>query len=720
MSSTTSPVSPRSPHSSGVNNASRMTHTPALYTVHQHRRLVVACCAVVCTLGVAWTASTLSTTTNNEANRGRYMVRGRGGNTDAAVHTLLKVWSGGGGATSQIGVGGQQPPQQPVLTGDTTPSVRQRVDDSDTSATSTWIGMWQRRLRSRRLDGRDGNSNDDEQGGMVRRWRHGSADQDGTHGERDDKNDEDDVDVNVNVDGDSRVSRLPLPTHVPCEAWDCTCKGFRAKFGTMVIPDATRRTNKTFWAAARDRGGIREWWVNHQCASALNTSPLIVRPRVDNPKGVKRTDTVSILSFSNGQSYCDENTLLNALYQHHPSGIARIELLMYETSPAPSAFWTAMAATYNSTLPTTPFVVMYRWFNASSRVADVNPPLGTLRNLATLAATGHIMTLMDNDDVYHPDYVVFVVEHMRANAWAHVTTLHGAQALFNPDGTYELETHDDRIIGAHLFTFTDEVSEHCRFQPVVATEERKFDTCLNDRSIPRGHVSVLNTTIKGLGNAFLLTKVSSPMSITNQLWKQGSWSRLTPVDVGTIVDSMARFYRHMHAMQKPIDALPYLPPPVLPDEVGQGNAVTVPVPTKKPGQPSAWDAFHQRHPTFMSPTNYPCCKGFAALPGQYYDVTLGSTVVEPATDAAACCKRCSMIFNATAAKDIPRHATYKDDIFNGFCGGFTFNSLTKMCTLGQGTVRYAPWTWKTHVSGIRISTCGKCGAGLEPIGSIPK
>jgi hypothetical protein len=57
---------------------------------------------------------------------------------------------------------------------------------------------------------------------------------------------------------------------------------------------------------------------------------------------------------------------------------------------------------------------------------------------------------------------------------------------------------------------------------------------------------------------------------------------------------------------------------------------------------------------------------------------------------------------------------FKDDMYNGFCGGFTFSIVTKTCTLGQGRLKNNPWVWDTHVTGVRIATCGKCGAGLDP------
>jgi ribosomal protein L37E len=154
----------------------------------------------------------------------------------------------------------------------------------------------------------------------------------------------------------------------------------------------------------------------------------------------------------------------------------------------------------------------------------------------------------------------------------------------------------------------------------------------------------------------------------------------------------------MHTMQRGLNSAEYAP---------AVNDLTPPF--ALPGVVT-WQGFQKRHPTFTSPTNYPVCTGFAAMIGQTFEAAKGAdtgTTSAPAQNAAECCNRCRLLFNP---KDPPAQNT--DNVTNGHCGGFTFHIPTKMCHLGFTNQRYRPWTWDTHTSGARVSTCLKCGAKL--------
>lgn len=100
--------------------------------------------------------------------------------------------------------------------------------------------------------------------------------------------------------------------------------------------------------------------------------------------------SVAILTFSNGQAYCDENALMNALNQNRPENVAKVVLMIYETSNEPSAKWLNWTKQYKSSS----FEIEYRWFDRA-----ISPSLGALRNLAKSAVNASFFVNMDNDDV---------------------------------------------------------------------------------------------------------------------------------------------------------------------------------------------------------------------------------------------------------------------------------------------------------------------------------
>jgi hypothetical protein len=167
-----------------------------------------------------------------------------------------------------------------------------------------------------------------------------------------------------------------------CIHWNCSCQYLSDFY----------RIEPGRWGEAVRMTNVKSWWGEQKCTT---------KPDIDLPP--RDASVVSILTFSNGQDHCNENALLNAMYQRRPEGISRIELVMTETSSAPSTQWLEWERVYvNST-----FRVVYRWYNGSiNSNTPRNPVLGTLRNLAARqVASGSVMINMDNDDVYHPDFV---------------------------------------------------------------------------------------------------------------------------------------------------------------------------------------------------------------------------------------------------------------------------------------------------------------------------
>jgi hypothetical protein len=45
---------------------------------------------------------------------------------------------------------------------------------------------------------------------------------------------------------------------------------------------------------------------------------------------------------------------------------------------------------------------------------------------------------MDNDDVYHPNYVAYVVHHMRRKKWHELSIANHSELLINPDSSVSL------------------------------------------------------------------------------------------------------------------------------------------------------------------------------------------------------------------------------------------------------------------------------------------
>jgi hypothetical protein len=100
---------------------------------------------------------------------------------------------------------------------------------------------------------------------------------------------------------------------------------------------------------------------------------------------------VSLIALSNGQYWCNRNSLQNACYQDYPH--AKLELLLAETSVAPSPLYLAANLTGLWGCVT----MRYWWFNSSEPSGPLNPPLGGLRDMLLDAGRGDVLIFMDND-----------------------------------------------------------------------------------------------------------------------------------------------------------------------------------------------------------------------------------------------------------------------------------------------------------------------------------
>ena len=427
---------------------------------------------------------------------------------------------------------------------------------------------------------------------------------------------------------------------------------------------------------------------------------------------VEENNTISILTFSLGQPYCDENALLNAYYQIRPPGIEMIELLFYETSLEPSIVWQEWVEKYQ----TSHFSIRYKWYNASIPWGtELNPYIGRKRNDATKAARGFLVVNMDNDDVFHPDYVRYAVRHLSLNpTWYNVAVVDYATTNFNPDGTYNIVNGDPKrynftenkihTIAASWSTKRELFTVHnCWWRPDVdKSEEHNVKGCVLNKKIPMGHVNSNNGTY---GNDLIMLKIISPLSITNQIYQMRSelFNRLTIDDTSNLINAMSKFYRDMHELQRS----------------SLSQALTEPLATIP--KVRDWQELHRRHPQFTSRRNHPHCEGFAGLSGiSFLPVTNKTTLYSNIKSSAACCKMCSDMANVTAAEVMKNHSkealSWADDIEHNFCGGFTYDISAKTCLLGIGDRSMSPWRVTTHEAGIRIEpTCPRCGKNLDPI-----
>ena len=239
-----------------------------------------------------------------------------------------------------------------------------------------------------------------------------------------------------------------------------------------------------------------------------------------------------------------------------------------------------------------------------------------------------------------------------------------------------------------------------------SNEETNIQWCVRENKLS---LLKVNVTSGQWGNPYLYIRVVQPLSITNQRYfvRRNLWNRLTPDDFRNILAAERKFYRDIHTMQRPPGAPHYAP---------VDNALLV------ESKPMSWEGFHQKHPRFLDARSYPRCAGFAGAVGVTFLAVAGRTIDVAAQNVVECCKKCAERFNTTAAiavgedtDDLPSGGA--DDVLNGYCGAWTFDQQTSVCTLGWGHQVYSATTWQTRESGMRVGpVCKRCGAGFDRLG----
>lgn len=426
---------------------------------------------------------------------------------------------------------------------------------------------------------------------------------------------------------------------------------------------------------------------------------------------------VSILTYSRGEDYCYDNMILNALYQTYPH--TRLELVVMETTVEPSRRWTDLAngsslAQWARQAPENhpagaPLKVVYQWFNASDKRT---PNLGATRNMAADLAAGEVLINMDNDDIYHPNYVHYVVDHMRKGGLSFVVVYPHARLRFQPDGetVFEPGNGGSALIvgqgppnGGHMTSFRREVAQQCRYAGVAIAEEHALSRCTMHNFGNR--TATLSMSDGPLGHRFLLTKVQNPVSVTMQRFFVGRhlYNRMHFEDFEELWRHMAYAYLMIHEQTRPI---------------GYPDA-TMTVTGADWKVPDTWRAFHTRHADFFNRRHYPFCEGFAGLPGQLFVSSEADSLQVDAKDASECCAKCSAMFNfaALGAAEAKAHrhlSGFPDDVHSGHCAGWTWNIHDQTCVLGASGLKYLPQAVSSFEAGVRVSACAKCGSGLDP------
>eukprot|EP01062_Namystynia_karyoxenos_P042813 TRINITY_DN3134_c0_g1_i2.p1 TRINITY_DN3134_c0_g1~~TRINITY_DN3134_c0_g1_i2.p1 ORF type:complete len:611 (+),score=142.17 TRINITY_DN3134_c0_g1_i2:116-1834(+) len=415
---------------------------------------------------------------------------------------------------------------------------------------------------------------------------------------------------------------------------------------------------------------------------------------------------VSMLSLTRGQHHCNRNILLNAQYQNYPAD--RLELLVYETSFAPSPDLTAWSRA-SLRVP-----LRYRWFNASKPLRSrENPIMGALRNQMLAASTGELLFMMDNDDFYHPNYIHFVVSHFETNQTAQIISLSPhARAMINPDGSVNMAPDMHMKDGAHCQSVRRSAAQRCQFSELEYSEERRLHECVG-----RGKKLVLSAWNESAGNAMMLVKFQSGISITQQKYAAARvlYNRMTTHDWAIQLAGQAWLYEQWHELSRPS----YMPPLSL--GTGDAGAPYGPRhmrPYKVLGRSPAavWSDWQLKHPNFFAPDNWPYCEGYARLSGMTtYDPS--NKVATRVASAKECCYICR---NASAP---PQHT----------CTAWTYAVQTRECSYfvrpGNGVLQSPenkqnpmyytqrrPETIMTHDAAVLTDACPKCSEGLGDVG----
>lgn len=439
---------------------------------------------------------------------------------------------------------------------------------------------------------------------------------------------------------------------------------------------------------------------------------------------------ITIMTFSNGQRWCNRNSILNACYQDYP--LQNIELFVVESSITPSLEFTSLLE-FKTTKEDPDYRfgkiepngvngesrnicgglhLRYFWFNSEDEFGTKkNPKLGALRNMMTERSTGEIIINMDNDDFFHPRYVSTVVDaSLVTSAEAKAPTLTAfievkphAVMVLNPDGTrYITSLTGDPSWGAHIISMTKSITKKCEWLYGVAyDEERKLLSCIDTYKFPRKQIKMEG--INNIGNGLLMIKFKSGMSITHQRFFKGrtEFARMSHEDWEAQLDAQRWAYEELHELTRPSYFPPWfgkimpefdrpaplsgtLPPQTLFNSLLPERVVL----EQKPAE--WWRTWHTKRKDFYDKSGLASigCDGFASMPGQVFNSTIGEQI--PATSNIDCCNKCTA-------------ASHKDNV----CTAFAFKPHMKHCVIWitkskrdkpelPGGLRYRPETYQTE------------------------
>eukprot|EP00035_Acanthoeca_spectabilis_P020046 m.430894 g.430894 ORF g.430894 m.430894 type:complete len:528 (-) comp17227_c0_seq1:1522-3105(-) len=451
---------------------------------------------------------------------------------------------------------------------------------------------------------------------------------------------------------------------------------------------------------------------------------------------------VSILTMSNGQRFTDRNALFNVLYQRYPR--RKLELIVLESNgQGPDPTWVAWAAgrggldswssaderALNRGAP--PLKIIYRWYNSSHVCAGgrqqcaQKPKLGLKRNVAIRISSGDILINMDNDDVYHPNYVAYVVHHMRREKLHELAIANHSELLVNPDSSVTLTQQIDYFQGGHSISLTRMVVSKCGYGAAYnQVEESSLWACTRE-NLRKNQRAKLGPTVGTLGNKYLMVKSVNPMSVTAQAFGLGDkmWNRLRPANVISALRALTEALYRLHELQRENDtpqpgfiklAKNRVPFQFLSKE-------RHPFFTKENGG-NLWLKFHfEDYPHYAQDTAYPYCRGFAYMPGITILPVKDNFQIVTATSVQDCCQKCADMYNAEVAKKLDK---LHDNVNEGYCGAFQFDEETKQCQLGMPQVDqgrlFRPDTIARVVAGARVSFNPKVGAGLAAADGPPQ
>ncbi|GAB5372739.1 hypothetical protein AAMO2058_001690800 [Amorphochlora amoebiformis] len=261
------------------------------------------------------------------------------------------------------------------------------------------------------------------------------------------------------------------------------------------------------------------------------------------PKAPAESDSlpmVTITTAHRGERHLERNIWLNVRYQSYPP--SRLELVIVESSDQPSKYLTLLSERKEP-----PFV---RYHHAPPpRIRNKDMWVGNARNLMNEMANGTHIVSMDNDDIYPPNYVLFMIHHLTTNLAGKdeppilVVQLKNRKLTVLPTSTFSITAlQGSAMIGGHHIAY--EKSSKCRFLPLSSSEEQGWFKCAKRMSRLK-RVDPLPSTA--------MIKVDNPISITNQLFymNRAIFTLLNPADWINFLHGTFLIYENIHSSLRP-------------------------------------------------------------------------------------------------------------------------------------------------------------------------